>query len=145
MDVIAIAPEDAAELHGVSQLLRRGSPTLLGVAGERATLPAPLYELLKTAVGDLENGRSLVLIPEDRFLTTQRAAELLGISRPYVIRLLDQDEMPYHLVGKHRRIALRDVLACAKRRTEGRRAVNDGSPTMVRWPGVQWPDARDEP
>ncbi len=50
-------------------------------------------------------------MPEERQLTTQRAAELLGKSRPSVIRLLDAGELPYDLVGKHRRIALRDVVA----------------------------------
>jgi excisionase family DNA binding protein len=81
--------------------------------------------LLKEIVRNLENGRSLVLMPEERQLTTQRAAELLGMSRPHLIRLLDAGEMPYHLVGKHRRIALRDVLAYAKRRTQDRRAALD--------------------
>ena len=124
-DIIAIQPQDAAKLRDVSQLLRLGLPTLVGSKGEHATLPAPLYDLLKDIVRNLENGRSLILMPEERQLTTQRAAELLGMSRPYLIRLLDAGEMQYHLVGKHRRIALRDVLAYAKRRAEGRRAALD--------------------
>jgi excisionase family DNA binding protein len=122
---IMIQPEDAAELRGVSQLLRRGSPTLVGPAGEHATLPAPLYDLLKDIVQNLEKGRSLVLLPEEQQLTTQRAAELLGMSRPYLIQLLDAGQMPYDLVGKHRRIALRDVLAYAKQRAEARRGALD--------------------
>src|SRR6266571_1962218 len=117
-DAIAIQPEDASELRSVSQLLRRGRPTLVGPSGEQATLPPPLYDLLKDIVRNLERGRSLVLLPEEQQLTTQRAAELLGMSRPYLIRLLDAGEMQYHLVGKHRRIALRDVLVYAKRRAK---------------------------
>lgn len=124
-DAITIQPQDAAELHGVSQILRRGSPTLVGPKGEHATLPVPLYDLLKDIVRNLESGRSLVLMPEEQQLTTQRAAELLGMSRPYLIQLLDAGEMPYHLVGKHRRIALRDVLVYAKHRAESRRAALD--------------------
>src|ERR1700683_2065017 len=107
-DAISIQPQDVAKLHVLGQILRHGPPTLVGAEGEHATLPAPLYDLLKDIVRNLENGRSLVLIPEERQLTTQRAAELLGMSRPYLIRLLDAGEMPFDLVGKHRRIALRD-------------------------------------
>ncbi len=124
-DAITIQPEDAAELHVVSKLLRRGSLTLVGPAGEHATLPAPLQDLLKDIVQNLEKGRSLVLLPEEQQVTSQRAAELLGMSRPYLIQLLNAGEMPCHLVGKHRRIALRDVVAYAQRRSEGRRAALD--------------------
>lgn len=88
-------------------------------------MPVPLYNLLKDIVRSLEKGRSLVLMPEEQQLTTQRAAELLGMSRPYLIQLLDAGEMPYHLVGKHRRIALHDVLAYAKRCAKSRRAALD--------------------
>src|SRR5262245_37579285 len=124
-DAVTIRPEEVAELEGVSQLLQRGSPTLVSSAGEHVTLPAPLYDLLKEIVRNLEKGRSLALLPEEKHLTTQRAAELLGMSRPYLIQILDAGQIPYHLVGKHRRIALRDVLDYAKRRAEARKAGLD--------------------
>jgi excisionase family DNA binding protein len=124
-NAISVQPEDVAKLRSLSQFLRRGSPTLVGPKGEHATLPVPLYNLLKDVVQNLESGRSLVLMPEEQQLTTQRAAELLGMSRPYLIRLLDAGEMPYHLVGKHRRIALRNVLTYAKGRAAARRTALD--------------------
>jgi excisionase family DNA binding protein len=124
-DAILIQPQDDVRLQEVSRLLREGSPALVGSKGEHAALPAQLYALLKDIVRNLESGRSLVLMPEERQLTTQRAAELLGMSRPYLIRLLDAGELQYHLVGKHRRIALRDVLAYAKKRAGDRRGALD--------------------
>jgi excisionase family DNA binding protein len=126
VDEAILIPEqeqDAAGIHSLSRILRHGTATLVGSQGEQATLPAPVYNLLKDIVRNLENGRSLVLMPEEQQLTTQRAAELLGMSRPYLIRLLDAGEMPYLLVGKHRRIALRDVLAYSKRRVAGRKTA----------------------
>jgi excisionase family DNA binding protein len=124
-DAILIPSEDSAGLRNVSRLLRSGSPTLVGSGGDRADLPPSLCALLGDIVRNLENGRSLVLIPEDGQLTTQRAAELLGMSRPYLIRLLDRGDLPYYLVGKHRRMALRDVLAYATQRAEGRKTALD--------------------
>jgi excisionase family DNA binding protein len=126
-EAILIQPQDATALAEVSQLLQQGSATLEGPQGERATLPAPLYRLLKDIVRGLEDGRSFVLMLQDQQLTTQRAAELLGMSRPYFIRLLDAGELPHRLVGRHRRVALRDVLAFAKRQTEMRAALSQMS------------------
>ena len=124
-DAISIEPEDAANLREVCRVLRRGPAKLVGPKGEHAMLPKPLYSLLKDIVKSLTDGHSLVLMPEEKQLTTQQAGDLLGMSRPYVIGLLDAGDMPYHLVGKHRRIALRDVLAYAKRRSEARKSALD--------------------
>jgi len=103
---------------------RRGRAKLIGPKGEIAVLPPSLHALLKDAVKNLADGHSLVLLPKEKQLTTQQAAELLGMSRPYLIRLLDAGEIPFNLVGKHRRVALRDVLAYAKRRAARRSALD---------------------
>jgi excisionase family DNA binding protein len=124
-EAISIEPQDAGNLRSVGRILRRGPATLVGPEGELAVLPEPLYALLKDIVKSLAEGRSLVLLPEEKQLTTQQTAELLGMSRPYLIRLLDAGEMPYCLVGKHRRIALRDVLTYAKRRAAARQSALD--------------------
>jgi excisionase family DNA binding protein len=123
-EAIAINSENAAELQAFGRALRRGRPKLVGPKGENIKLPESLHTLLKDAVKTLAQGRSLVLIPEEKQLTTQQAGELLGVSRPYLIRLLDADEMPYSLVGKHRRVALRDVIAYAKRQAARKAALD---------------------
>jgi len=122
-EAISIKPQDAAHLRDLGRILQRGPAELVGPQGEHAALPPPLCALLKDIVKNLEAGNSLVLLPEAKQLTTQQAGELLGMSRPYLIRLLDAGEMPYSLVGKHRRIALRDVLAYSKRRADGRNSA----------------------
>jgi len=62
-------------------------------------------------------------IPSGRELTTQEAAELLRISRPSVIRLLEDGTIPFHKVGTHRRIDVEDILAYRAKRNEQRRAA----------------------
>ena len=120
-EAISIAPKDASSLQDLGRVLRCGPARLVGPGGENAMLPEPLYVLLKEIVKSLADGHSLVVLPEEKQLTTQQAGELLGMSRPYLIRLLDAGEMPYNLVGKHRRLALRDVLEYAKRRASERK------------------------
>jgi excisionase family DNA binding protein len=73
----------------------------------------------------MQLGRAIVLIPENQQLTTQRAADLLGVSRPHLIKLLEAGELPYHKAGSHRRIYLKDMAAYQKRRDGERKAALD--------------------
>lgn len=123
-EAVSIRPRNTGKLEDVSRLLRRGRAKLTGSNGENLNIPEPLYSLLKDAVRNLTQGRSLVLIPEDKQLTTQQAGELLGVSRPFLIRLLDAGEMPFRLVGKHRRIKLSDVIDYSKRKVDRRVALD---------------------
>ena len=81
--------------------------------------------LLQDILKSLANGNSLVLLPEEKQLTAQQAGELLGLSRTSVMLLLDAGDLPYVLAGRHRRIALRDVLAYHKRSAAARRMALD--------------------
>lgn len=77
---------------------------------ERLVLPAVAVQLLKTILAELAQGHAITAHPVPSVLTTQEAADLLNVSRPYLIGLLDQGAIPYHKVGTHRRIALPDLL-----------------------------------
>jgi len=89
---------------------RRQVPSLVGADGSRKELPSALYDLLVTVVGILESGSGVTVVPLGTELTTAETAELLNVSRPHVIKMLEAGEIPFHKVGTHRRVLLEDVL-----------------------------------
>ena len=104
---------------------------LTSATGEVVELPAKLFEVLKQAADALASGRGVSIIPQDMKLTTQQAADFLGISRPTLIKFLEGGEINFTKVGRHRRITLRDLLvyqerARLNRRTTLRRAARAG-------------------
>lgn len=84
--------------------------------GDRVELPEEIYRVLRQVVEALRQGLAVTVAPLAQALTTQQAADLLGVSRPTVIKLLDQGKIPFERVGTHRRILLRDLLAYRERR-----------------------------
>jgi excisionase family DNA binding protein len=68
-------------------------------------------------------GKGVAVTPVLRELTTQGAAELLGVSRPFLIELLNKQEIPFHLVGTHRRIYLQDLLRYRDHRDRQRKEI----------------------
>lgn len=74
------------------------------------SLPASAVRLLLQALQEMAKGNAVTLLHVDTELTTQQAAELLRVSRPSVIKLLDEGKMPYRKVGAHRRIRYEDIL-----------------------------------
>ena len=122
---IALPESEEAQIRELNRMLQGGTPALIGADGEKVELPEAVYRLLKDIVRNMQLGRAIVLIPESQQLTTQRAADLLGVSRPYLIKLLESGELPYHKAGSHRRIYLRDLIAYKKRRdAERKEALN---------------------
>src|SRR5215831_11903292 len=122
---VALPESEGAQIRELNRLLQLGTPALVGADGERLGLPDAVYRLLKEIVRNMQLGRAIVLVPENQQLTTQRAADLVGVSRPYLIRLLESGELPYHKVGSHRRIYLKDLIAYQKRRDSERKAALD--------------------
>ncbi|MER7763843.1 helix-turn-helix domain-containing protein [Streptomyces sp. NPDC097619] len=80
-----------------------------GAADETLVLPRPVAEMFASMLAALANGQGVQIMPVDTVLTTQQAADMLNVSRPYLIGLLDAEEIPYTRVGRHRRIRLADL------------------------------------
>ena len=122
---VALPESEEVQIRELNRMLQLGSPALVGADGERVELPGAVFRLLKDIVRNMQLGRAIVLIPENQQLTTQRAADLLGVSRPYLIKLLEAGELPHHKAGSHRRIYLKDLAAYQKRRDVERKAALD--------------------
>jgi len=73
-------------------------------------IPLKAYQFLHSILSNMAEGKSVVLLPTDAELSTQEAAELLKVSRPHIVKLLEQQKIPYRKVGSHRRIQLKDLL-----------------------------------
>jgi len=87
-----------------------------GSPGDQIELPAELYRVLRQVTEALREGLAVTVAPVTQTLTTQQAADLLGVSRPTVIKLLDDHKIPYEKTGTHRRILLKDLLEYRERR-----------------------------
>jgi len=88
-------------------------------------LPAGAVALLMDILEAMAAGRGVTLIPENAELTTVEAAAALSVSRPFLIKLLEEGVIPYRKVGRHRRIRMEDLMAYKARDDQEREAVLD--------------------
>jgi len=96
------------------------------LAGDDAlVVPREAAVLLAKILGFLGGGEGVSVMPDAAELTTQQAAEFLNVSRPYLIKLLESDQIPFRLVGTHRRIRFRDLREYKSRDDLGRRRAAD--------------------
>lgn len=94
---------------------------LVGANGEEIYIPESVYQLLRQVVQAMESGQAIHIVPQDREMTTQQAADFLNVSRPFLIKLLEKQEIPYIKVGTHRRIRFQDLITYKQQRDSKRR------------------------
>jgi excisionase family DNA binding protein len=91
----------------------------------RVTVPREAFELFLEILGQMANGNGVTIMPVHAELTTQQVADLLNVSRPYVVALLEAGKLPYRMVGTHRRVRVADLLEFKKKDDAEREAAID--------------------
>ncbi len=109
-----------------TQSTNRMSVHVQGSAREhKVAVPRQAFELFLEILGQMANGNAVTIIPVHAELTTQQAADLMNVSRPYLVQLLEADAIPHRRVGTHRRIFAADVLSYKRQEEMRRRKVLD--------------------
>jgi excisionase family DNA binding protein len=110
----AVRPEEldafVRALEGIAPQVGQ-TPRLVGPDGVEIELPEGIHALLVSIVENLQAGNGVSVIPMHAELTTVEAAEILNVSRPFLIKQIEAGVLPHHMVGTHRRLRLADVLA----------------------------------
>ncbi len=124
-----LPPADMDAMLDLSRFLAHVAEpaALLGPDGQTVPLPMEAYRILVKVVESMRAGKAITVAPLDQRLTTQEAADFLGISRPTLVKLLEQGEIAYErpAAGRHRRVRLADVLDFQSRKREVRRTTLD--------------------
>lgn len=82
-----------------------------GHPGEELILPEKVGRLLQYILDQIAHGNAVQILPRGAELTTKQAADYLNVSRPYVIKQIEEGKLPCHMVGTHRRIFFQDLVA----------------------------------
>ena len=131
------SPQEQASAQRLQQLLQGAQAVEVQIGDQTLTLPAALAHLLGQVAAGVAQGHPLAVIALDEQLTTQEAADLLGVSRPFLIReWLDTRQLPYRLVGQHRRLRLGDVLNFQRTDRQRREALADQLSTQAQELGL---------
>lgn len=99
--------------------------------GDQIELPAEIYRALRHVVEALQQGLAVAVAPLTQTLTTQQAADLLGVSRPTLVKLLDEGKIPFERAGSHRRVLLRDLLTYREQRRAAQYAALEATAVDV--------------
>lgn len=115
-------PASERELNSMERILGSGHQAaavyaLCGPDGE-VPLPGAVHAILTQVVTAMQAGKAITVTPNDPMLTTQQAADLLGVTRPTLVKLLDAGRIPFERVSTRRKVRLQDVLDYRERRRQ---------------------------
>jgi excisionase family DNA binding protein len=123
-DDVVMPPDDLGQIRNLDGLLHRtNSATLRGASGEEMLLPSEVYDVLFEVVTAMSKGQAISVVPKSQRLTTREAADFLGISRPTLVKILENGEIPFEQPSRHRRVLLSDLVAFKQRRRRSRRTT----------------------
>jgi excisionase family DNA binding protein len=129
--VVDVEPDvgEVDEARAVAELLASDEPEfeLLRTDGMRVTIPRSLLRVMASSASELAEGHWIAVVPGHAELTPNEAARILGVSRPFLVKLLDDDVIPSRRLprSRHRRVRLEDLVTFQRRRAEKRRGIND--------------------
>jgi excisionase family DNA binding protein len=110
------ARESYETLVSSLELLQTDLPEIeIAETGRKIRIPVSVLRLLVQILKEISQGNPVTVVPEATEITTQAASEVLGCSRPHVVRLLEEGKIPYTKVGKHRRIRYDDLMSFKKK------------------------------
>src|SRR5690242_9322722 len=109
--MVAVPETGSEQVLALYHAIQRSRVKLIASDGKAEKLPSSLYEFLVKLSDELRKGQSVAIVEDQAHLTTVEAAKILGVSRQFLVNLLDGGEIAHHMVGTHRRIYVRDLLA----------------------------------
>ncbi len=134
---VRLAQESSRRL---SKIVKRDQPlrlTTVDNGRQTVEIPAAAAELLVRLLVEMALGNAVTLIPIHAELTTQQVADLLGVSRPFVVKEIEMNRLPARKVGTHRRVLFKDLIAYKKRMDANRQKALDDLSALDQELGLQ--------
>lgn len=104
---------------------KKGVKIKIQETGEFITIPKKALTLLSAIIQNMAEGKTISIVPSNSELSTQQAADMLNVSRPHLIKLLEAKKIPFNKVGSHRRILLKDIMEYKEQLAKQREAQLD--------------------